>query len=115
MPITEFMPGKNDSWRNWALAWARTTALVVAYPVKRTFDRPFGRVILRFGETGNEEDFVDPDGDVKSADEVGERFKPTRDGELYIYLNKPVSGLFPHLFDDVNTGTAKIRVYRVPN
>jgi hypothetical protein len=115
MPITEFMPGKNDRWRNWALAWARTTALVVAYPVKRTFDRPFGRVVLRFGETGNEEDFVDPDGDVKSADEVGEKFKPTRDGELYIYLNKPVSGLFPHLFDDVNTGTARIRVYRVPN
>jgi uncharacterized protein (DUF2235 family) len=115
MPITEFMPVKNDGWRNWALAWARTTALVVAYPIKRTFDRPFGRVILRFGETGNEEDFVDPDGDAKSADEVGEKFKPTRDGEFYIYLNKPVSGLFPHLFDDVNTGTAKIRVYRVPN
>jgi uncharacterized protein (DUF2235 family) len=115
MPITEFMPGKNEGWGNWTLAWARTTALVVAYPIRRTFDRPFGRVILRFGETGNEEDFVDPDGDVKSADEVGEKFKPTRDGELYIYLNKPVSGLFPHLFDDVNTGTAKIRVYRVPN
>ena len=115
MPITAFMPGKSDGWGNWALAWVRTTALVVAYPIKRTFDRPFGRVILRFGETGNEEDFVDPDGDPKSADEVGEKFKPTRDGELYIYLNKPVSGLFPHLFDDVNTGTAKIRVYRVPN
>jgi uncharacterized protein (DUF2235 family) len=114
MPIIAFMPGKNDSWSGWATAWARTAALIVAYPIKRTFDRPFGRVILRSGETGNEEDFVDPDDDTKSDDPVGEKFKPIRDGELYIYVNKPVSGFFPHLFDDVNTGTAKIRVYRVP-
>jgi hypothetical protein len=115
MPIIEFMPGRNDSWFNWATAWARTTTLVAAYPIRRTLDRPFGGVILRFGETGNEEDFLDPDEDAKSGDPVGEKFKPTRDGELYIYLNKPVSGFYPHLFDDVNTGTAKIRVYRIPN
>ena len=113
MPITDFMPDKDDSWSSWAVAWARTAALIVAYPIKRTLDRPFGRVILRYGETGNEENFVDPEAD--SVDHLSEKFKPTRNGELYVYLNKPVSGVFPSLFNDVNTGTAKIRVYRVPN
>jgi hypothetical protein len=44
-----------------------------------------------------------------------ETFKPTNDGELYVYLNKPVSGFWSGLFHDVNTGTAKVRVVRVPN
>ena len=103
--------------RDTTIAWGRAALLTLAYPIKRTFDRPFGRVIIRYGETGNEENFIDPDwdDDPKAVTHLEERFRPTRDGELFVYLNKPVSGFFPGLFNNVNKGTAKVRVYRVPN
>jgi len=115
MPLTSFLPGETDGLGDSAMAMGRATLLALAYPIRRTFDRPFGRVILRYGETGNEENFIDPDpdDDPKTVTHLEEKLKPTRDGELY--LNKPVSGLFPGLFNDVTKGTAKVRVYRVPN
>src|SRR5262249_45641914 len=111
-PAGALLPQKNASWREAADEWARTALLAIAYPIKRTFDRPFGRVIVRFGETGNEEYFIDPDDDPKPADQLEETFRATRDGELYVYLNKPVSGFWSGLFNDVNGGTAKVRVVR---
>jgi len=115
MPLKAFLPQKGDSWRDSAVALLRTATLALAYPIKRSFDRPFGRVIIRYGETGNEESFIDPSVDPKSVDQLEEAFRPTRDGELFVYLNKPVSGFWPGLFNDVNSGTARIRVYRVQN
>jgi hypothetical protein len=102
--------------RDTTVALGRATLFTLAYPLRRTFDRPFGRVIIRYGETGNEENFVDPDPDVdpREVTHLEEKFKPTRDGELFVYLNKPVSGFWPGLFNDVNKGTARVRVYRVP-
>ena len=113
-PGGALLPNKNAGWRESAETWARTAMLAIAYPIKRTFDRPFGRVIVRFGETGNEEYFIDPSEDDLLANSLEETFKATRDGELYVYLNKPVSGFWPGLFNEVNSGTAKVRVYRVP-
>jgi len=107
------LPKKNETWGESTERWARTAMLAVGFPIKRTFDRPFGRVILRFGETGNEENFIDPSEDDLLANKLEETVKATREGELYVYLNKPVSGFWPGLFNDVNSGTAKIRVYRV--
>ena len=115
MPIKAFLPKDDDTWRESALAWLRTAALTLAYPIKRSFDRPFGRVILRYGETGNEENFIDPGTDPRSIDRLEEAFRPKRSGELFVYLNKPVSGFWPGLFNDVNSGTAKVRVYRIQN
>lgn len=113
-PGGALLPKKDASWRDSAETWARTAMLAIAYPIKRTFDRPFGRVIVRFGETGNEEYFIDPSEDDLLAASLEETFRATRDGELYVYLNKPVSGFWSGLFDNVNSGTAKVRVYRVP-
>jgi hypothetical protein len=113
-PGGALLPNKNAGWRESAETWLRTAMLAIAYPIKRTFDRPFGRVIVRFGETGNEEYFIDPSEDDLLAKSLEETFKATRDGELYVYLNKPVSGFWSGLFNDVNSGTAKVRVYRVP-
>ena len=113
-PAGAMMPHKDAGWRDTAVDWGRTTLLAIAYPIKRTFDRPFGRVLLRLGETGNEEYFIDPDDDPKPVETLQEGFRAKRDGELYVYLNKPVSGFWPGLFNDANSGTAKIRVYRVP-
>jgi hypothetical protein len=91
MTVSWLLPRKDDGWLDSAIGLARATFLSLAYPIKRSFDRPFGRVILRYGETGNEENFVDSDEDPGPVDHLQERFKPTRDGELYVYLNKPVS------------------------
>jgi uncharacterized protein (DUF2235 family) len=113
MPVSSLLPRKEDGWQDSAAGLARATFLSLTYPIKRSFDRPFGRVIVRYGETGNEENFIDPDRDPRLVDHLEERFKPSRDGEIYVYLNKPVSGFFPGLFNDVNSGTAKVRVYLV--
>jgi hypothetical protein len=44
------------------------TALAAAYPIKRTFDRPFGRVMTRYGETGNTEKFIDTRDDPRTVE-----------------------------------------------
>jgi uncharacterized protein (DUF2235 family) len=116
MPVTAFLPANDAGLWDTFVGLGRAALLTAAYPIKRSFDRPFGRVILRYGETGNEENFIDPDpdDDPRAVTHLEEKFKATRDGELYVYLNKPVSGFWPGLFNDVNKGTAKVRVYRVP-
>ena len=115
MPLSEFWRQRKDGWRGSVVALAQTAVVFAAYPIKRSFDRPFGRVIIRYGQTGNEENFIDPDQDPELVDHLKESFKATRDGELFVYLNKPVSGFWPGLFSEVNTGMAKVRVVRVPN
>jgi hypothetical protein len=115
MPLGEFWHHKDDGWRGSAVALAQIAALTAAYPIKRTFDRPFGRVIVRYGATGNTENFIDTLEDPRTVDRLTETFRPKSNGELYVYLNKPVSGFWPSLFRDVNTGTAKIQVVRIPN
>ncbi|MEH2521605.1 hypothetical protein V1279_007178 [Bradyrhizobium sp. AZCC 1610] len=57
MPLHEFWHHKDNGWWGSAVALAQMAALAAAYPIKRTFDRPFGRVITRYGETGNTEKF----------------------------------------------------------
>ena len=86
--------------------------LAAAYPLKRTLDRPFGRVILRYGETGNEENFID--GEPQLNGRLNEKFRVTRDRQYQVYLNKPVSGVFPGLLRNVNSGKARIWIYRIP-
>ena len=115
MPLHEFWHHKDNGWWGSAVALAQMAALVAAYPIKRTFDRPFGRVITRYGETGNTENFIDTRDDPRTVEYLSETFKPKNDGELYVYLNKPVSGFWAGLFRDVNTGTARVRVVRIRN
>ena len=76
-----------------AAALGRFVLLAAAYPAKRTLDRPFGRVIVRYGETGNEENFID--GEPQPDGRLDETFRATRNGQMFVYLNQPVSGVFP--------------------
>jgi hypothetical protein len=115
MPIASFLPNKNDPFLTYMTSLGRTALMVVLYPFRRSFDRPFGRVILRYGETGNEENFIDPDEDPRPDGRLDEKFTPRRDGELFVYLNKPVSGLWPGIFHDFNSGLAKVFIVRIPN
>jgi uncharacterized protein (DUF2235 family) len=121
MPLGAFLPQwkdtdarKKDSLPASLTALGRTLLLAAAYPLRRSFDRPYGRVIVRYGETGTEENFIDPDEDPRPDGRLDEVLKPKRDGEIFVYLNKPVSGFWPDLFHDVNQGKAKIWVYRIP-
>jgi uncharacterized protein (DUF2235 family) len=113
-------------------AWKQPIALFL-YPFRRSLDRPWGAFIVRYGPTGNEESFLDrdppalddeladPPGSVReeipSKDErLGEGWTARRDGELYVYLNKPTIG-FPWIETLLgraigNTGKAQITVQR---
>ena len=84
--------------------------MALLYPLRRTLDRPWGNIILRVGSTGSDEDFLDRTEPKQSEDdpqhnylkydakadttELGENLKPQRDGELFIYLNRPELALW---------------------
>lgn len=88
------------------LPWHKATAMIALYPLRRTLDRGWYSAILRVGSTGSEEDFLDHNPPAQSdamlldrrpeaipkEEKLGEVFTPKRDGELYVYVNKPVLG-----------------------
>jgi hypothetical protein len=81
------------------------------WPFKRSLDRPLGHVIVRYGSTGNEETFIDPDpGQQESLDEV---LKPGVDGVVYTYVNKPVLGLWSFESIFPSSGIAKVTLSRI--
>jgi hypothetical protein len=101
--------------------------MALLYPLKRTLDRPWGNIILRVGSTGSDEDFLDrtvPEQtedpqhnyvkyDVKADTKtLSENLKPQRDGELFIYLNRPQLALWGYESAVANwirnTGWAKV-------
>jgi uncharacterized protein (DUF2235 family) len=124
-----FMSGQPISRMEW---WKQPLA-ILAYPLRRSLDRPWGAFIVRYGPTGNEESFLDRDPpalddeladppgtvheEIPSKDEVlGEGWRAKRDGELYVYLNKPTIGfLWMETFVSRvigNTGKAQITVQK---
>jgi hypothetical protein len=110
----------------------KATIMTLLFPFRHTFDRPWGSIILRTGSRGNEEDFLDRappkqndnllvnDADYEVPDKpesLGEVLTAKRDGELFVYLNKPVLGLWGYeswLSDLIgNTGRAKIVIEKL--
>jgi uncharacterized protein (DUF2235 family) len=104
---------------------AEKALMLLLWPLKRSFIRPWFAVVARVGSTGNDEDFLDPDEDFGSARKVvlQEKFKPQRDGELFLYVNNAVvaGALFKNYlryfdyFYRQDTGTADIKIERLPN
>jgi hypothetical protein len=105
----------------------KTATMAALFPFRRTFDRPWGSIIFRIGSKGNEEDFLDRappkqndnllvnDADYvvpEKSETLAQIITPKRDGELFVYLNKPVLGLWGYetsIADRIgNTGKAKI-------
>jgi hypothetical protein len=69
-------------------------------------------VVARFGGSGGEEAFLDPD--MKDKYWIDEVVKATRDGELFLFVNSPVIGI-PGLFDVFygnNSGITKVTIKR---
>ena len=125
-----FLSGQPISRMDW---WKQPIAILL-YPLRRSLDRPWGAFIVRYGPTGNEESFLDRDPpalddeladppgtvqeEIPALDErLGEGWTAKRDGEVYVYLNKPTIG-FPWMETLVNriwignTGKALITVQR---
>jgi hypothetical protein len=111
------------------LPFFKAATMALLYPFRHTFDRPWGSIIFRIGARGNEEDFLDrappnQNDDVRVNDveyaipddpeQLAEILTPKRDGELFVYLNKPMFGWWGYessLADWIgSTGKARITV-----
>lgn len=99
---------------NYTAAVGRQLFGIAVFLLKRTFDPALGTFMLRYGSTGNEENFINADPPPAGGEQLDEVFKPTRDGELYVYLNKPVLGFWPDVAYSLNSGIAKVTVVRIP-
>jgi hypothetical protein len=117
------------------LDWWKQPLLALMLPLRRTLDRPWNSLIARYGPTGTEESFLDRappplnDGiadprdykleEVPEDEELlGEDWTAKRDGEIYLYLNNPVLGIWGietwiSKFLIPNTGTARVTMRKV--
>ena len=94
-----------------ASQWHHRARLMLSTPLRRELTRPWFRLVLRYGATGGEEVFLDPDPENGTVEEV---IRPTRKGELFIFVNDAVIGL-PGLYDIFyrdNQGSGKLTVTR---
>jgi uncharacterized protein (DUF2235 family) len=123
-----FMSGQPIS----RLAGRKWLTLAMMYPLRRSLDRPWSSFIVRYGPTGTEESFLDRDPpaldddlvdarDYKAEDvpeneeSLGEEWRARRDGEIYLYLNKPVLGIWGletwiSKYLIANKGTAQVSI-----
>lgn len=110
-----------ENWKLWGegshtygqpvseLPWWKYAAMVALCPFGRSLDRPWGSVIVRFGATGNEESFMDPDPVPVPSEHLSENMTPGKDGQMFIYLNKPVVVIpgFETMISNLMGSTAK--------
>jgi uncharacterized protein (DUF2235 family) len=78
------------------LSWYQTVKHILLTPLRREAFRPWFQMIARYGVSGGEEDFLDPDPDPKVKD-ISEIMQPQVKGELFFYVNDAVIGI-PGLF-----------------
>ena len=79
------------------LTWGQTATHMILMPIRREMWRPWFQMIARYGVSGGEEDFLDPDPDPKVKD-LSEIVQPKVKGELFFYLNDAVIGI-PGLYN----------------
>jgi uncharacterized protein (DUF2235 family) len=92
--------------------WYQRLALMLGVPLRRELTRPWFRLVLRYGGVGGEEVFLDPDREKGTINDIP--IRPTRSGELFIFVNDAVLGI-PGLYDVFygnNKGTGKLTVTR---
>ncbi|MGB8401085.1 phospholipase effector Tle1 domain-containing protein, partial [Bradyrhizobium sp.] len=92
-------------------AWYHRLLLAPFVPLRRELTQDWFRIVLRYGGVGGEEDFIEPDPEDYIIETV---IKPTRKGELFIFVNDAVIGI-PGLYDwfyRKDRGAAKLTVTR---
>lgn len=85
--------------------------MITSFRLEHAYGEFISTIKLKVAPAFNEENLIDGE---PTNGRLDEKFRATRDGQLFVYLNKPVSGVFPGLFHDLNSGKARIKVYRVP-
>jgi hypothetical protein len=96
------------------LDWDDRIVRYLAWPLKRTFIRPWFRLFARVGSSGNYENFLDP-GPSPAAGVLEERFVSKRSGELFVYVNEAVIAIpwLQDVFYRNNDGEATISIERL--
>jgi uncharacterized protein (DUF2235 family) len=85
--------------------------LTLFLPLRRELSQDWFRIGYRFGRVGGEEDFQEPD---PNDPVIQQNIKPTRGGELFVFVNDAVIGI-PGLFDlpyRFNHGAATLTITR---
>ena len=80
-------------------------------PLRRELLEDWYRIVLRYGRVGGEETTFEPD---PTDPLIQDNIKPTRTGELFIFVNDAVIGI-PGLYGflySYNHGTAQLTVKR---
>jgi uncharacterized protein (DUF2235 family) len=92
-------------------SWYHRIKLGLIVPLRRELTQDWFRIVLRYGGVGGEEAVIEPDPEDYVIETV---IKPTRKGELFIFVNDAVIGI-PWLYDFFyrnNQGSGKITVTR---
>ena len=95
------------------LDWKQSIKMALLWPLKRDYLRPRSKVIVRFGTTGTDEDFLDP-GPTEPDDKHSEVIRARKTGELFFYVNDAVlaiPGLADYFYRD-NIGEAEVVIER---
>jgi uncharacterized protein (DUF2235 family) len=91
--------------------WYHRILLGLLVPLRRELTQDWFRIVLRYGRVGGEEVFLDPD---PEDSKIETNIRPTRDGELFIFVNDAVIGI-PGLYDFFyrnNSGGGTVTVTR---
>lgn len=91
--------------------WYHRILLSLALPLRRELFEDWFRIVLRYGRVGGEEAFYEPD---LRAETIQFPIKPTRSGELFVFINDAVTGI-PGLYNILsrgNGGTAVLTIKR---
>lgn len=91
--------------------WYHRVLLTLGVPWRRELFKDWFRIVLRYGRVGGEEVFLDPD---PTDPLIQVNVKPTREGELFIFVNDAVLGIpgAYHWFYGNNRGSARVTVRR---
>ncbi len=91
--------------------WYQRILLGLLVPLRREVSQDWFRIVLRYGSVGGEEAFIGPDPEDSVIETM---IKPTRKGELFVFVNDAVIGI-PKLYNFFyrnNEGVAKLTVSR---
>ena len=91
--------------------WYHRIRLGLLVPLRRELTQDWFRIVLRYGRVGGEEVFLDPD---PEDSKIETNIRPTRDGELFIFVNDVVIGI-PGLYGFFyrnNAGGGKLTLTR---
>ena len=78
----------NPEGRN-QLTWTQTLKNTLALPLRRHYSHPWFQPVARYGATGDQVDFLEPD-PVATVKTISEVVMPKVNGELFFYLNDAV-------------------------